>query len=372
MSHVSICEEMASLTNEIDILDTITATKAENIQFINPKMYMRNLLIDCIRIRPFCIYFVTDEFKNDIDFLYDAFRANDRCMRWIDARYKNNEEFMLKCLTINYLTIYYIGLKLSKNKSFAIKAIQINSNVARNLNYSLRSDDDIILPAIAIDKSLLYIMHPKYNTIVKLLSEDGLLLKYFPGSCQLTEELILIAIKQNYNSYLHIYFEPDLNFIKKMLTTNYMVYTLLPNYLQKDKDLIMCALYNDVKILCHLHIDFKYDLDILSESIILDKNILKKCKFSPVVEYGFYSYIKLYIGNYTALQLFMFNTSWCIYINTTPSDTKHQKTIRPIITKLNSHGFYHGLKLKKIIFGYIGLKFDKKYELYNRAFKNII
>ncbi len=374
MSHEPTHNKMSSLTDETDILDYLTETKAENIQYINHKMYKPGLLIECIKIRPFCLYYVTDEFKNDINFLYNAFRANDRCMRWINQKYRNNEEFMLKCLAFNYSTVYYIGAKLSINKSFAIKAIQINCNVVRYLNHSLHSDNDIISLVLKINRSLLYYMNPEYNTIVKLLSEDGLLLKYFPGSCKLTEELILIAIKQNYNSYLHIdfNFKNDINFIKKLLITDYMVYTLLPEYERTDRDLVMFALKKNVKILQYLHKDFKYDLDILAESIILDKGILNKFEFPPMIKYGFYSYIKSYISEYTALQLFMFNTSWCIYINTTSTSTKHQKTIKPIITKLNCHGSYHSLKFKKIIFGYVGLKFDKKYELYNRALKNII
>ena len=114
-----------SLTDEQQILDLIQSSKAIYIQYINPTMISRDLYIKCIKIKAFCMNFITNEFKDDIDFLLEAYTVNHRCLTWINYKYKNNENFMLKCITINSFAINFIPTKLSKKNHLQLRQFQL-------------------------------------------------------------------------------------------------------------------------------------------------------------------------------------------------------------------------------------------------------
>jgi hypothetical protein len=262
----------------------------------------------------------------------------------------------------------YVHIKLKKKKSFAIKAININHEALRYIHHILLDDDDVILPAITIDNSYLIYTFPSPATIIKLLSNDGLLLQYLSDDHKENKEYALIAIKQNYLAYQFVghILTSNIDFNKEVLVINGLIYNLLSPINKSHKKLIVIAICSSPIVLHSLPREFKFNVDILSVSIIRDKDILNNYNFPEIVKIKFYDYIKSYVSKHKAYLIFLYAICSSVTVPPTNEHKRHK------INQLKNFDPEFKLYFKKKILEYIGLKFDIKWKLYKMASNNII
>ena len=366
---------VSEIINETELLRLIFH-KTENIMYINDTMKTKNFYLKCIQIKPFSLRFLDINLQNDKEFIIEAFVTNNLCIRWINKKFKCDEDFMLNCITINIDAIKHTSIKLLRLKSFAIKAIKINCNVLKHFDHILLQDDDVIIPAIMKNLSLIKYASPSSDTIIKLVSENGLIYEFLSDYQKKLPNCITIALKQNHNVYK--FFHPKIQnsdeTIKKLLSINGLIYDLLTPIQKLDIKLMVIAVNNNPSVIHLLPLEYKFDKKLLVLSLYRNKNVLNESDFPLIEKNKIYSYVKLMISRHDSVRLFMYHASDSLYIINELTN-KRQRTNINILNKLNQHGKYYGKIFKTHILEYIGILSNKFkriwYKYYLEIYKNI-
>jgi hypothetical protein len=131
-------------------------------------------MIKFITHNPELFYYLSDNLKNDKDFLYQAIQINPKIFFYLSDELIFDEEFILKLIEKNEVIIELIPLGLRNNIKFVTKAIKANVDVVYYIcdliNYNKYSFIDVIEKStndiIEIDIDKLYHSFSDSNDIL--------------------------------------------------------------------------------------------------------------------------------------------------------------------------------------------------------------
>lgn len=136
------------------IISTAIKLKTDKVIYFASESLIHNkqFVIDIIKRIGFNLYFVFDEFKDDIDVVEAAVRNDIRNFEHASDRLKENEIIVLD-LTKKYGPVLrYASNKLLNNPNFMMKAISIYNGSIKYIGKELRLNDSFIDEVINIDK----------------------------------------------------------------------------------------------------------------------------------------------------------------------------------------------------------------------------
>lgn len=136
------------------IINTAIKLKTDKVVYFASSSLTHNkqFNIDIIKKIGFNLYFVFDEFKDDIDVVEAAVKNDIRNFEHASERLKENEIIILD-LTKKYGPVLrYASNKLLNNPNFMLKAISLYNGSIKYIGKELRTNDSFIDEVINIDK----------------------------------------------------------------------------------------------------------------------------------------------------------------------------------------------------------------------------
>jgi hypothetical protein len=258
------------------------------------RIYNKDLLYIIIKHNYKFIQFISDELKNDGNFIltciqnnyndwgwgcyisYDNFEC-DELKEFYEYMPKNlidNEEFVLELLKIKGYFMIYLPDKYKNNKNMALIALKESGYIYNYLSKDLQEDKEIFITAYChseVDGIIIFNAPDKFSRDIKFIIE---LDKYkLENSDTILDDTMLSFIPRYVHPLNNIYFNNKEN-VKLILEYNYNFFKYISDELKEDKDIIIFALNNGVPFY-EIPEKLKEDKDVVITALKINGLLLK-------------------------------------------------------------------------------------------------
>lgn len=198
------------------------------------------------------IRFVEDIFKDDEEIMLLALKEskykNPDLALYASERLRNNVNFIDKAMKINKHVFEYAGPNVKNNRSFVLKIIEENGELLKNASETLRNDEELVYIACSNYYPVIEFVNKRFredkNLALKLLDIDAFSFALFSNTLQQDREVIDKAIGLELDLLIHL--NQDLLNDKEFMlskvngSSDGNIYTYLGESLRNDVD-IACA-----------------------------------------------------------------------------------------------------------------------------------
>lgn len=262
--------------------------------------------------------YVSDRLKNDFNFVRYIVSRNGLLIEYASYYLKNNFIIAKTAINNNDYAYKFISNRLKKNNEIINLVGKINANAVNNLFDKSIITTDIILNiinnSININYNFINIIPQELltqeiafklikrniycfltipiklinNDILLYIIEKNYLILILKRNIKITDEnLILNALKLNseYINYIPLYLLSNKNFALKIVSINSDFISKLSNHLEHDRDIIICAINNNIKCIKYNNIllynqvwNIQWNFNKYKKNYI---KILKNIKYMP-------------------------------------------------------------------------------------------
>jgi len=220
----------------------------------------RNIMTRQISVNGLKLKFATSLLKKDPEFVSQAVKNNPHSFQYASPELKNDLMFVKKLLKqINWheSLFQYLGENLKKNKQFIMEFVEKNGFVLKYLEHSM-IDREMVIKALENNKKC-FLFIPQC-----FLEDENFVFEKLIMTMREKEKFPLKLLPE---SLMH-----NIPFLKRVVSLNGMYLKYLPNSLQDHEDVVIPAIQQNYHCLEFVSKRLKKDSDFMAFVIVHEKN----------------------------------------------------------------------------------------------------
>lgn len=191
---------------------------------------------------------LSDEQKNNKDFILQAIEEELFILEQASDRLKNDKNFMLQAIKKDYLAIKYASEKLKNDKMFIVQAVEKDERCFYYASEDLRSDKEFVL---------------------QIIEKDEFSIEYISDLLKNDKSFMLQVIEKDYLSigYASDKLKNDEDFILQAIEKDGLCLSFASELLRNDKDFMLLANQKYDRSLAHASDELKNDKDFILQAV---------------------------------------------------------------------------------------------------------
>jgi uncharacterized membrane protein YqjE len=314
------------------------------------------------------------ELKNNKEVVLAAVTHNGLALENASIELKNDKEVVLAAVTQNGVAMRYASLKLKSDRKFIIDAMKIRPRVYLNASCELQKDKELVIMYLKKSKivgAFQLIPYEFYNdrdVMLEAVNRCGTALAFASDYIRRDKQIVLAAVIEN--SYAIYYASYELKEDKEIVLAavkhngNRLCATHPSSKLRNDKQVVLAAVKQTGNAIHYASRNLKADKVVVLAAVKQNWHVIKKpnLAFDKVILYtAALGAIKsnetsaLHWASLTLGQKFIMdymneqvNAHRCILLILLASKIKSIH-----LNKLNEHGYYHSMHIKRLIANFI-------------------